>query len=384
MSAVPGKKLRIALIGPAHPLRGGIADFNEALARSLAQEGHSVSVFSFYLQYPGLLFPGKTQLAEGPPPAGLDIDASLSSINPISWWNTSRKIDAIMPDLVIIRYWLPFMAPSLGTVARNLRKKGIPVLAITDNVLPHEKRFGDTALTRYFVRSCDGFITMSRAVLHDLSQFTDTVNKLFLPHPVYDIFGDAIDKSEARSRLGLPAEERWILFFGFIRKYKGLDILLEALADQRMKSANVKLLVAGEFYEDEKVYHDQIERLGLQDRVRLDSSFISKEKIKDYFCAADIIVQPYRTATQSGITQIAYHFGRPMLVTDVGGLSEIVDDQQSGYVVPVDPSAIAAALADFYEAGRESKMSASVRAASSRFSWKTFVQSLVKFYEQVR
>jgi len=384
MSAVPGKKLRIALIGPAHPLRGGIADFNEALARSLAQEGHSVSVFSFYLQYPGLLFPGKTQLAEGPPPAGLDIDASLSSINPISWWNTSRKIDAIMPDLVIIRYWLPFMAPSLGTVARNLRKKGIPVLAITDNVLPHEKRFGDTALTRYFVRSCDGFITMSRAVLYDLSQFTDTVNKLFLPHPVYDIFGDAIDKSEARSRLGLPAKERWILFFGFIRKYKGLDILLEALADQRMKSANVKLLVAGEFYEDEKVYHDQIEQLGLQDRVRLDSSFISKEKIKDYFCAADIIVQPYRTATQSGITQIAYHFGRPMLVTDVGGLSEIVDDQQSGYVVPVDPSAIAAALADFYEAGRESKMSASVRAASSRFSWKTFVQSLIKFYEQVR
>ncbi|MEY4594527.1 MAG: hypothetical protein RIQ47_937, partial [Bacteroidota bacterium] len=208
MAAESGKKLRIALIGPAHPLRGGIADFNEALARSLAQEGHSVSVFSYYMQYPGLLFPGKSQFADGPPPDGLDIDASLSSINPFSWWNTARKIDAIMPDLVIIRYWLPFMAPSLGTVARRLRKKGIPVIAITDNVLPHEKRPGDEMLTRYFVKSCDGFITMSRAVLNDLSQFTDTSRKIFLPHPVYDIFGQTVSKSAARSQLDIPDGER--------------------------------------------------------------------------------------------------------------------------------------------------------------------------------
>ena len=382
MPAESGKKLRIALIGPAHPLRGGIADFNEALARSLAQEGHSVSIFSFYMQYPGLLFPGKSQFADGSPPDGLDIDASLSSINPLSWWSTARKIDAIMPDLVIIRYWLPFMAPSLGSVARRLRKKGIPVIAITDNVLPHEKRPGDEMLTRYFVKSCDGFITMSRAVLNDLSQFTDTSRKIFLPHPVYDIFGETVSKAAARKQLDIPEDERWMLFFGSIRRYKGLDILLESMADPRVRDAKIKLLVAGEFYEDEKVYRDQIERLGISDSVRLDSSFIGKEKIKDYFCAADIVVQPYRTATQSGITQIAYHFGRPMLVTDVGGLSEIVDDKQSGYVVPVDPASIASAVVDFYSNEREALMAANVRSASSRFSWKTFVQSLISFYEQ--
>jgi glycosyltransferase involved in cell wall biosynthesis len=237
-------------------------------------------------------------------------------------------------------------------------------------------------LTRYFVKSCDGFITMSRAVLNDLSQFTDTSRKIFLPHPVYDIFGETVSKSAARRQLEIPENERWILFFGFIRKYKGLDILLESMADPRIRDAKIKLLVAGEFYEDEKVYRDQIERLGIADSVRLDSSFIGKEKIKDYFCATDIVVQPYRTATQSGITQIAYHFGRPMLVTDVGGLSEIVDDKQSGYVVPVDPASIASAVVDFYSNQREVQMAANVRSASSRFSWKTFVQSLITFYEQ--
>ncbi len=372
--------LKIALVGPAHPLRGGIADFNQALARSLDAVGHRVTLFSFYLQYPGILFPGKSQVTQGELPAGLDIRSTISSVNPISWYSTAQQIAAISPDLVIIRYWLPFMAPALGTIARQLRKKGIPILAITDNVLPHEKRLGDELLTSYFVKSCDGFITMSRAVLKDLEKFTKTNKKIFLPHPVYDIFGEVVSKASARQQLKLKESDRYILFFGFIRHYKGLDLLIEAMADTRLRGFNVKLLVAGEFYEDEKPYRDQIQRLGLQDVVRIDASFIDRNMIKYYFCAADMIVQPYRTATQSGITQIAYHFGRPMLVTDVGGLSEIVDHEKNGYVVPVDAAAIAEAIVDFYQNDREVSLARGVLDARARFSWNSFVESLTDFY----
>ncbi len=377
-------RLRIAIVGPAHPLRGGIADFNHALAQSLTKAGHSVSLFSFYMQYPSILFPGKSQVTEGKGPHGLDIHSTLSSVNPFSWFSTARKISATMPDLVIVRYWMPFMAPALGTLARKLRKQGIPVLAITDNVLPHEKRPGDSMLTRYFVKSCDGFIAMSRSVLEDLSAFTDTTNKLFLPHPLYDTFGEAVGKSDARHRLGYFDTDSLILFFGFIRRYKGLDLLLEALAAPRLKERNVKLLVAGEFYEDEKPYREMVRRLGLSDQVRFDSEFIPQEKIKDYFCAADIVVQPYRSATQSGITQIAYHFGRPMLVTRVGGLAEIVDHDKSGYVVPADPTSIATALDDFYQHARERDMASEVEKAKIRFSWNTFIESLIRFHATIK
>ncbi|MFM2207644.1 MAG: hypothetical protein RL213_1619 [Bacteroidota bacterium] len=375
---------RIALIGPAHPLRGGIADFNEALARSLQQHGIDVEVFSFHLQYPALLFPGKSQFTDAPAPEGIRIRPTLSSIGPLSWLRTAREVIASRPDLVVIRYWLPFMAPALGTVARKIRKAGIPVVAITDNVLPHEKRPGDRQLTGYFVRSCDGFVAMSRSVLNDLSQFTATPNKIFLPHPVYDIFGDPIDKNEARRILGIPAEEKWLLFFGFVRRYKGLDLLLEAMSDPGLREKKVRLLVAGEFYEDRKPYDEAVERYGLKDAVRFDSGFIPKEKIREYFCAADMVVQPYRTATQSGITQIAYHFGRPMLVTDVGGLSEIVDHDSNGYVVSPEPSGIASAINDFYSRNREHSMALRVAEARSRFSWDTFVRSLLDFHETVR
>ena len=375
---------KIALIGPAHPLRGGIADFNEALARSLVEHGNEVEVFSFYLQYPSILFPGKSQFASGPAPDGFRIRPLLSSINPISWFRTARAVIDFRPDLVIIRYWLPFMAPALGTIARRLRKAGIPVIAITDNVLPHEKRLGDPQLTRYFVQSCDGFISMSRSVLNELSLFTSNPNRIFLPHPVYDIFGDPVDKSEARRRLGMPEHERWILFFGFIRQYKGLDLLLRAMGDERMKRQQIKLLVAGEFYEDRKSYDELVRSCGLEAIVRFDSEFIPKERIREYFCAADLIVQPYRTATQSGITQIAYHFGRPMLVTDVGGLSEIVDHGSNGYVVNTDPASIAAAIEDFYLKGREEEMSRQVVASRSRFSWNAFVSALMDFHEKIR
>jgi glycosyltransferase involved in cell wall biosynthesis len=377
--------MNIALIGPAFPLRGGIADFNEALARALEKAGHRVRVHSFYLQYPRLLFPGKTQLASADTPApGLDIRATIGSVQPWSWWRTARAVSEFQPDLVIVRYWLPFMAPALGTICRRLRRQGIRVIAITDNILPHEQRPGDTALTRYFVRSCDAFVAMSRSVLEDLQRFTDNPHRRFLPHPVYDIFGPPMEKSDARRRLGIPEGQRLLLFFGFIRKYKGLDLLLEAMGSDVLKAQDVHLLVAGEFYESDSPYREILLRNGASARVRFDSDFIPKERVREYFCAADLVVQPYRHATQSGITQIAYHFGRPMLVTRVGGLAEIVEDGKTGYVTDPEPTAIASAISRYYSESKEAGIAQAVVAARARFDWSSFVQGVIQLYETIR
>ncbi|HRH67420.1 MAG TPA: glycosyltransferase [Bacteroidia bacterium] len=376
--------MKVVIVGPAFPLRGGIADFNEALSRAFNEAGIESQIFSFYYQYPSLLFPGTSQFSDGPVPEGITIHSTISSVNPISWKKTANKIIAATPDLVLVRYWLPFMAPSLGTISRQLRKKGIPVLAITDNVIPHEKRIGDNALTKYFVNSCKGFVTLSKSVLEDLSAFTANQDKIFLPHPIYSIFGAPVSKESGRKALKLNAGDKIILFFGFIRPYKGLDLLLDAMADPRVEQLGIKLLVAGEFYEDEKIYTGRIDRLHLSDRVLLHTSFIPKDRVKSYFCAADIVVQPYRSATQSGITQIAYHFDRPMLVTNIGGLSEIVPDQKVGYVTDISASAIADALVDFYSLQREAEFSANVRSEKEKFSWPSFVEGIIRLYEKVR
>ena len=368
--------MKIVIVGPAYPLRGGIANFNEALCRALVRAGHEAKIYSFSLQYPSLLFPGKTQFDTGKGPGDLNIVTSINSINPLTWFRTAAAIQEEKPDLVIFRFWLPFMGPSLGTIARRLRKH-TKVIAITDNVIPHEKRMGDAVLTRYFIHSCDGFVTMSRSVLDDLTQFTDTTNKVFLPHPIYDIFGEKTDRSTALKHLGLPEAQRYILFFGFIRRYKGLDLLLEAMADERVRKSGIKLIVAGEYYEDAKPYTDLIEKHHLGDAVILHTHFIPSEEVKYYFCASDLVVQPYRSATQSGVTQIAYHFEKPMLVTNVGGLAEIVPDHKAGYVTDTEPMAIADALADYFENKREENFTACVREEKKRFYWPSFVNGLL-------
>lgn len=363
------------IIGPAFPLRGGIANFNNALCQAFVAEGVDSQLYSFSLQYPSLLFPGKTQFETGEPPKGIKIKTIINSINPLNWWKVAKRIKKENPDYIIIRYWLPFMAPCLGTIARLVKwRTNIQVIAITDNVIPHEKRIGDAFLTRYFVKSCDGFVSLSASVLDDLSHFTDCANKLFVPHPIYNIFGEKLEKQEALQRLGLNVSDKHLLFFGFVRKYKGLDILLEALADERLKE--VKLIVAGEFYDNPQEYHDLIDRLGIQEQVILKSDFIPSEDVKAYFCAADMVVQTYRTATQSGVTQIGYHFERPMLVTDVGGLAEIIPDGKVGYVTEVNPQSVADAIVDFYSNNRAAAFEANTREEKKRFSWERLVHAI--------
>tara|TARA_B000000477_G_scaffold123996_1_gene130523 strand:+ start:205 stop:1335 length:1131 start_codon:yes stop_codon:yes gene_type:complete len=366
---------KVIIIGPAHPYRGGIANFNNSLADAFFKNGDDIEILSFKLQYPSFLFPGKTQFESSDPPKNIKIKSIINSINPFNWFNVAREINRKNPDFVIIRYWLPFMGPCLGSIARLLNKK-IKILAITDNIIPHEKRFGDFFLTKYFVSSCDAFVTLSASVLEDLTQFTKSKNKKFTPHPIYDTFGEKIDKSVAKKNLELNINDKYLLFFGFVRKYKGLDLMLHAMSDQRIKDLGVKLIVAGEFYDNIDFYLDLINELDIDSNIILKSDFIDERDVKNYFCASDMITQTYRTATQSGVTQIAYHFERPMLVTDVGGLAEIVPNKKVGYVTTQEPKIIADAIVDFYTNNRELDFEKNTKTEKLKFSWQNLIHTI--------
>lgn len=378
------KQNPIILVGPAFPLRGGIAHFNESFAKSLIDEGYTVELVSFYLQYPSILFPGKTQKSEGEPPEGLSIHNWLSSINPLSWRSAAKKIIALKPQLVVIRFWIPFMGPALGALAKRLRKNGIIVIGLIDNAIPHESRGFDKSLSTLFFKHCTAFFTLSASVADDLKHLAPGKEIATSPHPVYDIFGEPVSKALAREKLNLDPDENYILFFGFIRAYKGLDLLIEALGTEEARKLNLKLIVAGEFYEDEQKYRDLIEKLNLKDSVIICSDYIPQEEVKYYFCAANIVAQTYRSATQSGVTQIAYHFERPMLVTDVGGLAEIVPHGKVGYVVPPSPGAIAEAIVRFFSERNEKPFAEKAAIEKERFSWSHFTRKFIDFAHQLK
>lgn len=377
--------MKVTLVGTAHPFRGGIAVFIERLAKAFKQNKDEVRISTFTLQYPKILFPGETQLSSSPKPTDLDITQEVNSINPFNWIKVGNKIRKEKPDLVIFKYWIPFMGPSLGTIARRIRKNNhTKVIVVVDNIIPHEKRFGDNALNKYFVKSVDAFVAMSQSVLDDLKTFDAQKPKLLSPHPLYDNFGAAKTREEALKALDLDANYNYMLFFGIIRQYKGLDILLKAFADQRLNNGKNKLIVAGEFYEDDTVYRNLIKKHQLEDSIVLATKFIPDEEVVNYFCAADIIVQPYKHATQSGVTQIAYHFEKPMLVTDVGGLKEIVPHNKVGYVTNPNEQEVADALVDFYSNNRAEEFIAGVKDEKQKYTWQTMIDNIYKLYQQTK
>ena len=343
--------MKIVILGTSWPYRGGgIATYNERLARQFMAEGHEVEILNITLQYPDFLFPGKTQYSDEPAPADLRITRVMNSVNPFSWWKTARLLRHIRPDLMVVKFWIPLMAPCLGTISRLARSQGIRVVSILDNVIPHEPHFWDKWLIRYFVRSIDHFVAMSDSVKRDCERFLPSHSRVrvaLCPHPLYDNFGEPLPQAEAQRQLGLESGYRYLLFFGFIRDYKGLDLLMRAYADTRLRKEKVRLLVAGEFYNNAEQYAQLETELGLQGQSVWHTQFVPSDQVRVYFSAADLIVQPYKSATQSGVTQVAYHFSKPMLVTDVGGLAEIVPNGKVGYVTPVDARAIADALLDF-------------------------------------
>ncbi len=386
LSAFPSKS--IIIIGPAHPLRGGLASYNERLAREFMQQGHQVSIYTFSLQYPGFLFPGTTQFSTEPAPADLNIRVRIDSINPFNWLSVGRELKKLRPDLIVVRYWLPFMGPSLGSILRIAKQnKHTKIVCIADNIIPHEKRIGDIPFTKYFVTPIDAFITMSEKVLGDLTQFASGKPAQFVAHPLYDNFGEKISKEEARKYLGIALDEKILLFFGFIRKYKGLDILLDAmkilkvsneklsLSDNLPSRADCKLLIAGEFYEDRKAYDEQIERLGIKDSLILKTTFIADSEVKYYLCAADVVVQPYRSATQSGVTPLAYHFEKPMIVTNVGGLASLVPDDKVGLIAEPMAASIATKIQEYFQKGAAHFLPNLIE-EKKKYSWSKMVQTI--------
>lgn len=369
------EKKRAIIVGPAWPYRGGIADFDERLAKELAAQGHDVSIVTYTLQYPGFLFPGKTQYSADPDPR-LPVRRLLNSCNPFNWIKVGRLLRREKADVIIFAFWMPFFGPALGTVARIARRSGSRCIGLMHNMLPHDRRPGDKLLSRYFCGGMDAFVALSDAVLKDISCFDTVKPRVMRPHPLYDNFGSSITHEEACRGLGLDPTLRYFLFFGLIREYKGLDLLLEALCDKRFRANNdFKLIVAGEFYGDGSKYTGFAEGNNLEDKIIWFSEFIPREKVKYCFCAADLIVQPYRSATQSGVAQIAYNFDKPLLVTDVGGLSETVPDGKAGYVVAPDPGAIADAMADYME--KRPDFSEGIREVKSRYSWKEMAGTIM-------
>jgi D-inositol-3-phosphate glycosyltransferase len=370
-----GEKRSVIIIGSAYPFRGGgISTFNERLAQAYAENGDDVTIYTFSLQYPSFLFPGKTQYSQEAAPEGLKIEVAINSINPLNWICVGRRIKKLKPDLVIIRYWIPFMAPCFGTIARIIRKnRHTRIISIADNIIPHENMAGGKLLSSYFIKAVEGFVVMSRSVMNDLDQFDRKIPRRYCPHPLYDNFGEPVSQAEARRLLNLDPAKRYLLFFGFIRDYKGLDILIRAMADERLRQYNLTALVVGEFYTDPEPYHALIRELNLQDHFMILSAFVPNTDVYKYFCAANLVVQPYKDATQSGVTQIAYHFDRPMITTRVGGLSEIVKDGYVGYVVDVDPAQLADAIHRFFSLDKEAEFSANAREEKKNYSWERLI-----------
>ena len=375
---------KVFIIGPAFPLRGGLASFDELFCEALNKEGHQCEIISYRLQYPNFLFPGSTQYhVNGTAPKNITIHTLINSVNPLSWFKTASFIKKQKPDFIIFRFWIPFMGPALGTIARLVKKQNIKVLAITDNVIPHEKRLGDKQLASYFIKGCDAFVTMSKAVMNDLEKFTNTSHKKYLLHPLYTAFGDKIPKQEARLKLNLKQDDRVILFFGLIRKYKGLDLLIEAFSLLKANPHH-KLLIAGEFYEDKQPYFDLISKYKLEEQIILLNQFIPNDDVKYYFSAADIVALPYRSATQSGVTQVSFHFEVPTLVTNVGGLGEIIPHNVAGYVVEPNPQAIATSLEDYFENNKEQAFTEGMKQEKQKYEWSIFVNEIIALYNGLK
>ncbi len=369
---------KVIILGSAYPLRGGgISSYNERLARAYQENGDFVKIITFSLQYPSFLFPGKTQYSDEPAPTDLNIEVLVNSVNPINWWFVGNKIRKQKPDILIMRYWIPFMGPCLGTIARIVRKNShTRIVSIIDNIIPHEQRPGDRLFSKYFLKPIDGIITMSRQVLNDLEKFDNSKPRKFCFHPLYDQFGEIEDQASAQQKLKLNNTFKYILFFGFIRDYKGLDLLLKAMGHAELKTSKIKVIVAGEFYTNSEPYMKIIDDLEIKNQIILKTDFIPDSMVADYFNAADLVVQPYKDATQSGVTQVAYHFEKPMITTNVGGLAEMVSDGKVGFVVQPDVKEISEAIIKFFYEQKAEEFIKNLKIEKQKYTWDKLYETI--------
>ncbi|MEI6189658.1 MAG: glycosyltransferase [Chitinophagia bacterium] len=373
---------KLVIIGPAWPLRGGLSAFDETLATHFSNQGINTRIDTFSIQYPSFLFPGTSQYSSEPQPKNVNINVCINSINPLNWIKIGLKLYREKPELIIVRYWIPFLAPCLGTILFiTKRNKHTKVISIVDNMIPHEKRIGDHIFTTYFSKMVDGFIAMSEKVKLDIRLFSHKPITV-TPHPIFNQFGNSISKQSAREILGIPQDDKIILFFGYIRKYKGLDLLLQAMSNESIKKMNIKLMIVGEYYDDEAPYQSLISSLGLQEQVMVYANYIPDAEVKNYVCSADFIIQPYKTATQSGVTPMAYHFEKPMLVTNVGGLADTVPHMSVGIVVEPNAEAIGKGIVNLYELGADYFIP-NIIEEKKKYTWTQMTEKFLALYQQL-
>ena len=371
--------MRIAYLSTFYPFRGGIAQFNADLLEEFGRH-HEVKAFTFTRQYPSFLFPGKTQyVTPGDKAKKVDSEAILDTANPFSWRPAARKIAAWKPDLLVMKYWMSYLAPSLGTVARYLKRRGIPVITVLDNVIPHETKFFDKPFSRWFLRQNSGCVAMSEAVLKDMLSLTPDKPYILQPHPLYDHFGQKMDKRAAQEALELDPGKRTLLFFGLIRDYKGLDLLIDALP---LLGEEYQLVIAGESYGSFEKYEAQIAASGCADRIKVFNRYIDDEEVPRFFSAADLCVLPYKSATQSGITAISLHFDLPVVATPVGGLAESIEKPGIGLMTSgISAEAIADTVRAFYAANPDTFVE-NIRQTKATMTWEVFAGKILDFYTQ--
>lgn len=378
--------MKIIIVGPSHPYRGGIAAFTDRLAAEFVAENVDVELYTFTLQYPSILFPGKTQYSDAPAPNDISIFRRINSINPLTWIKTAKEIKTKNPDIVIFAYWMSFFASCYAKMAKIIKKNKVSrCIGLVHNMMPHEQSILDRLFSPHFVKRMDAFVALSKSVLADVSRLDKKSKpKYFSPHPLYDHYGDKEDKVMAMNSLYMDNNYNYLLFFGLIREYKGLDLLLKAMSDKRLDKYPLKLIVAGEFYEKKEPYLKMIDDLDINDKVIICDKYIPDEEVKNFFNLADMVVQPYKSATQSGVTQIAYHFEKPMLVTDVGGLREIVPNGKVGYVVEAEPSKIADAICDFYDNERIEYFESNIIEEKKKYEWSKMTETIMKLYNEIK
>lgn len=373
--------MKITILSTAYPLRGGIAHFVGLLYNELSRN-HDTNVITFKRQYPSFLFPGKTQLESNDSVEEIPSSVEVDSINPLNWISVGNSIKKDEPDLLIFKYWMPFFGPAFGTISKLVKKNGkTKILVICDNVIPHEKKPGDKLLTKYLFNSVNYFITMSKSVQADLFSLYPNAKEKLLFHPIYSNFGEPVSKEIAREKLNLKSE-KILLFFGFIRDYKGLDVLLHAIKLIK-DEIDFTLVVAGEFYSNEEKYISLIQKLELEDRVKVFSDFIPTNEVKYYFSACDVVVLPYKSATQSGIVQIANNFDKPMISTNVGGLPEVIDSGKTGYLVEKEnPKELSEAILKYYNENKEPEFVNNIKNNAAKYSWSEFVKGMMELVNE--
>jgi glycosyltransferase involved in cell wall biosynthesis len=369
----------IILVGPASPLRGGIAQYTDQLYLHLRKR-HPVEVFTYSRLFPQLLFPGKTQFDTSNTTIGVPSRQTLDSIGPLSWWRTAAAITKRQPRAVVVMHQMPFFAPCLGTLLRRIRRRSAArQILLCHNLIPHETHFFDVPLTRYLIKVPEAFIVLSESVEHDLLRLQPNAKVVRVPQPIYDFFPTPPEQQAAREKLSLPSDQPVVLFFGLVRAYKGLGTLLQAMTSL----PQARLLIAGEFYQPRADYERQIAELGVRDRVHIEDRYIPNEDVPKYFAAADVVVLPYLSATQSGVSKLAYHFNKPVVITNVGGLAEEVEEGKTGYVVPPnDPAALATAIEKVLMEKTCVDFAGHIREYKKRYSWERVVEAIEKLLSE--